>query len=628
MNRYLRPTLLAFALVSCEVASSTPAEEPALAAGAPHLGGATALLQDTARTVTRRIIADADYEYDISPDGRLTVQTDWGTTGDLALRDLDTGEVRHLTHNTAPYDPGEAEGARFSRDGEWVAYTWYDEAQPAFYKLGVVDIEGTDPRLIYQDRATTWIQAEDWSPDGHQLLAYRTVAGNDVGELLLISTEDGTSRLLKLFSGSETFGSGGSCFSPDGRYVAYHSAQVNPDDNDIFVIDVASGEKHSLVESPANDELLGWAPGGDHILFRSDRSGTPGAWLLPVTDGREDGDPWLVKPDMWQTSGVGFSPDGRYFYKVSTQRRQVYVIGFDPETRSVIGSPTALAASSTGNSGMGIWSPDGRHLLYVADGGPASSSLRVVVRSMETGDEKHFELAESSQIGVTGWTADGRSIIAGVAGYGGNPDTVYRIDVQTGRKEVLTDPRRSHPLVYPRAALRNEPLVYLVSEENADGQAAFHILRYDAETHDSTVLFRTPYGEWGQILGPALSPDGQTLAFGYSPVEGSEPQSLILLPVNGDEPRELPVEGAMGISWSADGEFLLFHRFAAVGPVWESWLLDLADGEPQPIGLTTKSPGWKRFDVHPNGQSITYTSTTGGTELWVMENFLPRTGWP
>jgi Tol biopolymer transport system component len=327
---------------------------------------------------------------------------------------------------------------------------------------------------------------------------------------------------------------------------------------------------------------------------------------------------------MWRTRGVRFSKDGRYYFKVSTQRQQVNVVGFDPETKSIIGSPMAISATPTGNSITGVWSPDGQYLAYIADGGPASSFERVVVRSMQTGDERHFELGEPSRIGMWGWTPDGRTVVVRVSnpGYEDNPPTLYRIDVQTGRKEALSDPRQSTPIIDSRSALEHDTLVYLVSDENAEGQAGFHILRYDVETGDSTVLFRTPYGAWGQILGPALSPDGQTLAFGYSPVVGSDPHRLILLPINGDDPKELPIEGTRGIAWMPDGDALLFQRFAGVGPIWETWYLGLSGGEPQPIGLT-KRGGSFGMHVHPDGRSIAYTSSTGGNELWVMEEFLP-----
>lgn len=624
MNRNFLPLLVGFALAACEMGSAASRTEVALAAGTPNGASSAAFLQDTARTVTRRISDDASL-YDITPDGSLAVRTDW-TTGDLTVRDMASGEVRHLTRNSGPFDPGEAEGARISRDGRWVAYTWYDEAQPAFYKLGVVDIEGTDPRLVYRDRTTTWIKAEDWSPDGTRILAYRTMGEEDLGELVQISREDGSTRQLKRFAGSETYGDR-ACFSPDGRYVAYQVWRGDPDENQIFVIDVATGEEHPLIETPANDEILGWAPDGTHVLFRSDRSGTPGAWLLPVAEGRAGGDPWLVKPDMWRTGGVRFSDDGRYYFKVSTQRQQVYVAGFDPDARSIVGSPMAISASAAGNSISGVWSPDGQHLAYIADRGPGSSIERLVVRSMQTGDERHFDLGEPSRIGMLGWTPDGRTVVVRIAnpGVGNNPAALYQVDVQTGRKEALPDPRQSTPLVHPRSAIEQDTLIYLVSDENDEGQAAFHILRYDVETGDSTVLFRTPYGAWGQILGPAISPDGQTLAFGYSPVVGSDPHSLILLPVNGDDPLELPIEGTRRIAWMPDGGALLFHRFVGVGPIWETWYLDLSGGEPQPIGLT-KRGSVQGVDVHPNGRSIAYTSGTGGTELWVMENFLPGAG--
>jgi Tol biopolymer transport system component len=180
-------------------------------------------------------------------------------------------------------------------------------------------------------------------------------------------------------------------------------------------------------------------------------------------------------------------------------------------------------------------------------------------------------------------------------------------------------------LVYPRLALDNEFLVYQVSEENQEGQAAFHILRHEVETGDSTVLFRTPYGAWGQILGTAMSPDGQTVAFGYSPVVGSQPKTLVLLPVSGEEPQELPIEGARWITWMPDGEALLFFRLIEGGPVWEVWYLDLSGGEAQPVGLTVHGTRLG-LDVHPDGRRIAYTSGRGGTELWVMENFLPGEG--
>jgi Tol biopolymer transport system component len=580
--------------------------------------------QDTARTVTRRVWADADL-HALSPDGRLAAFTDWSMQGSLAVRDLETGAVRRLTVRG---DSGDAEESVFSRDGKWLAYSWYDEAQPAYYKLGIVDIEGTEPRIIYRDRTTTWIDPEDWSPDGRYILAYRTVRDRDAGEIVLISVVDGSARLLKSLPNPSPGRGGGMTFSPDGRYVAYHYWRDNPENSDVFVLNVSTGEEHVLIEDPADDRMLGWAPEGKHVLFQSDRSGTPGAWLLPVADGKADGTPWLVKPDMWRTSGVGFTRDGRYFYRVTTQRRDVYVAAFDPESRSVVGSPTAISAHALSSASGAHWSPDGRHLAYSRERDEASPVDKIVAQSMETGDVKEFDLGVPGWVRVHSWTAEGRALVIVVSNPGDQDNRValYRLDVQTGRKELLPNPRGGVPLAYPLPTPKNGFLLYLLSEENPEGQAAFRFVRHELQTGDSTLLFQTPFGAWGQIMGASLSPDGRTIAFGYAPVTGGpQGKSLVLLPVSGEAPRELPIAGVIRPAWMPDGRALLFQRFAAIGPAWESWYVDLADGEPHSIGLTTYGPV-VGLTIDPQGRRIAYTSGKGGTELWVMENFLPAGG--
>ena len=76
-------------------------------------------------------------------DGRYASVTDWDS-GDLAIRDLETGEVRRLTHNPGEWEPGFADGHLISRDGEWVVVAWYEWGENAGYRLGIVPITGGD----------------------------------------------------------------------------------------------------------------------------------------------------------------------------------------------------------------------------------------------------------------------------------------------------------------------------------------------------------------------------------------------------------------------------------------------------------------------------------------------------
>jgi Tol biopolymer transport system component len=599
------------------------AQTPHTAHSTTHALPAISPAQDSGGTVTRRVWADAEL-YGISPDGRLAVFMDWAADR-LAVRDLESGSIRHLT----PRADGFSDGAAFSPDGRFVAYSWYDTPEPGYYKLGVVDVEGRSPRLVYRDRTTKWIDVGDWSPDGRYVVIARSVESGDATELVLVRAADGEARLLKSFPNpSPGTGPSGMSFSPDGRYIAYHRSADDPENHDVYVLNISTGEERVLIGAPSDDRLLGWAPDGRHVLFESNRSGTPGAWLLPVADGRADGAPRLVKPDMWRASGVGFARDGRYFYKVTTARNDVYVVNFDPASGSVVGSPTAITARARFSSSGTQWSPDGRYLAYRRERDQSSPTDRIAVQSLETGDVKEFNFGLSGWMGVHSWSADGRSLVIWVSNPGDRDHryALYRLDVQTGRRERLPDPLPSIPLQYPLPAADSGVLVYMLSEENDSSQAAFRIVRYQLATGDTTTLFRTPFGAWGQIMGPSLSPDGRTVAFGCAPSVGTAASSIVLLPVNGGPPRRLPIPNRGFMSWMPDGRALLFQRLvSAPPPRWEVWYVDLATAEPHAIGLTTRGtrPG---FQVRPDGRQIAYTSGRDGTELWVMENFLSDGG--
>ncbi|MFH1833477.1 MAG: hypothetical protein ABH877_00515, partial [bacterium] len=514
----------------------------------------------------------------------------------------ETGDTRRLTHNSAPFEFEESSDAsEISRDGKWVAYTWSDSIGMG---LGVVDIEGNSPRIVYRgERDSGWIQAVDWSPDGRSILAWSQARGQD--ELLVISAENGSMRLLKTFDRGDPYEF---LFSPDGRFVAYSKNGEDPEENrDIFTVDVATGNEHILVRHPANDHMLGWAPDGRHVLFGSDRSGTQGAWLLPVDDGRANGAPWLVKPDMWHAKGVGFADDGRFFYLVNTGGLAVYTVTFDPASKSVIGSPTAITTPTFGIARKPHWSPDGRHLAYIAE-----DRLNVVVRSMETGDVKEFDFGEAASVNHTGWSADGRSVFVVVS-----PErdeyrmAVLRLDVQTGIREerLRAEWNQASSRVYLQISPDERFCFYLL-----DSEGEVTIVREEIETGDTSQLFRTPRISglpwWGHLWGLQLSPDGQTLAFTHMG------ERVVLLPVEGGEPREYPIEDPRNIAWMPEGNALL------VGSADEVFYVDLADGQLHPIGLRIQG-SWVPPDVHPDGRRIAYASGTQSAELWVMENFLP-----
>jgi len=130
--------------------------------------------------VTRRVWAgpDVDAQGSVSPDGRYLSYVD-STTGDLALRDLVTGKMRHLTNST------ESGGNAFflsaiSPDGKQVAYEW--DKKDGSGELRLVGLDGSGLRIL-----EGLVIPTDWSPDGKYVLGIALRLGTQFPDCLNFS---------------------------------------------------------------------------------------------------------------------------------------------------------------------------------------------------------------------------------------------------------------------------------------------------------------------------------------------------------------------------------------------------------------------------------------------------------
>ena len=115
-------------------------------------------------------------------------------------------------------------------------------------------------------------------------------------------------------------------FSPDGRWIVYDfPPREEFSERDIYLLSTDGSRGFSLVEHPANDIVLGWAPDGERVLFASDRAGTFGAWVIRVVDGQPRGAPELVKPDIAPIANtwLGLTRDGSYYYGYTAWVREI-----------------------------------------------------------------------------------------------------------------------------------------------------------------------------------------------------------------------------------------------------------------------------------------------------------------
>jgi Tol biopolymer transport system component len=620
------------------------------AGGGAH-GGAAAQTADGSGITVRQAWAGpgVDTLGGLSPDGRHLSFVDWDT-GNLAVRDLTTGQNRHLTHKGSWDDSDEfAEYSVVSPDGKQVAYAWSNEA--GVYELRIVGLDGSGRRVLLHGDEKDWLCPLDWSPDGRQILVgfvrdYRTEEPR-VSEFAFLSLEDGSLQVVKphtLPAGSESWRWLGR-HSPDGRHVVYTGgATEGSEQRDIFLLSVEGGRESLLVQHPAVDRDPVWTPDGKKVLFVSDRTGAMGFWSIDVADGRPQGLPKLVKADIGQFERtIGLNSNGSLYYALHTGMQDVYSAELDPAAARIEGTPKRLASRYVGANMWPAWSPDGNYLAYNRQRGARADrpgSLVIVIRSLETGEEREIS-TRLRQFHPVHWFPDGRSLL--VATFRDNSRKrvdYHRIDVRTGearlirRGRVVSSFPSDHNPLRPDLSPDGEAIFFAQRERVGSEIVSTSVLAYDIETGREKEILRL--GE-GRRTGPVIvSPDGRRLAF--AELDSKTGSSTVeVMPASGGEAHEvLKVElpqrivGPSGLAWTPDGR----HLLVPILPRWtggpepgptELLCVPVEGGEAQKLGLAMEGIGLG--GVHPDGRRIVFDSgqrRESAKEVWVMENFLPQ----
>jgi len=222
-----------------------------------------------------------------SPDGRYISYTDWNT-GNLAVYEIATKKKRPLTGNKT-WNESFPLYSRWSPDGKRVAYDWTDKSGKG--ELRIVRLDGSEPRVLLDSRPGVIVS--DWSPDGKYILAL--IFTEEDGCLVsLVSVADGSISTIKKREWRE----GNMRFSPDGKYIAFNFQSEKGFDSDIYIFSIKEKTEAPLIENPANDFFLGWISNGKYLLFASDRTGTFDAWVLPIFDGKPQGEPQIVQRNI------------------------------------------------------------------------------------------------------------------------------------------------------------------------------------------------------------------------------------------------------------------------------------------------------------------------------------------
>lgn len=201
-----------------------------------------------------------------SPDGRMLAYHSWqpnalglfAATGDGSQRWL-------LTSDAHPEDGWPA----WSPDGSLLAFASlrFGDGMSRIYTVPAHG--GTATGIAYGEYA-------DWSPKGDRL-AVKSCIGGSCG--IMLAYPDGSGQEFLTTDATD----GAPAWSPDGRYIAFHSYR---DDNwNLYVMGSDGTGLVQLTDAQATDCVPQWSPDGRYLAFRSDRGGDWGLWVVPSSGG-------------------------------------------------------------------------------------------------------------------------------------------------------------------------------------------------------------------------------------------------------------------------------------------------------------------------------------------------------
>ena len=562
-----------------------------------------------------------------SPDGRYLSFTDW-ETGDLALRDLATGQNRHLTGKGSWKDSGEfAEASAISNDGKQVAFSWFNKDN--FYDLRVIGMDGSQPRVVFRDKGVAYhVMPYGWSADGKQILAVLFHRYQDETRIALISADGGSARVLKTLADYPRYVS----LSPDGRFLVYDALGLGEGrERDIFLLSVDGGQEIPLVRHPADDFAAIWMPDGKRVLFASDRTGTNGFWVLDVVDGKPKGDPQLLKDNVGRRILLnGFTRQGSLYYSVNAGTEDLYIAETDPAAGKILRQPALVCTRFANSNSDPSWSPDGQRLAYYYSqryDTPWTSRPTLVIHSLETGEERDVPVTVLQIPFPVSWFPDGKSVLVRAwDNLKTNQIACYRVDIQTGEHRLIQS--------FPRP-------IHGVGDMSPDGKILFFltgegpklrgaVVARDIQTGQERDIASVPYLGEGTFARLIVSPDGKYLLLRL-PVDENQWTALRLVPATGGEWHELcrfPMSefsaASYDLAWTSDGRNVLIVRRTGKEGTPELWRIPVAGGEPQKTGLSMED--MRLVAPHPDGRRIALDTGRPDDplgEVWVLENFLP-----
>jgi Tol biopolymer transport system component/DNA-binding winged helix-turn-helix (wHTH) protein len=333
--------------------------------------------------------------------------------------------------------------------------------------------------------------------------------------------------------------------------------------------------------------------------FRSRPSVPAVSAPVPLTTYRGNEEAPSFSPDGSQ---VAFQWDGE-----KQDNYDIYVKGLGPDA-----VPLRLTTDPLPDK-MPAWSPDGSTIAFLrvlapghgelilipALGGPERKLTRIPIW-----DDPVWQTAG----GAPAWSANGKWLI--VPELAKQHTVLFRISVETGEQEQITEPGIEHDDKYPAISPDGTALLF-VRRPTFYSNGTLYTVRLDenAKPVEAPKLIASP---GLPILGEAWMANGREVVVGSS-------SGLYRIPVQGGgEVQSVPRTGSViqGVAVSRQGDRLAYAVVHGDGNIWR---IDLSAREPKPEPLiaSTFRDAYPKYS--PDGSQIVFQSMRGGgrNQVWL-----------
>ena len=202
-----------------------------------------------------RFVNAADFinSADISPDGKRVV---FAARGELFTVPAEHGQTRQINRSPSAREID----ATWSPDGRWIAYLSDASGE---YEIYIVAQDGSAaPRRITND-GQVWRFPPVWSPDSRKL-AY----GDKNQRLSFVDIRNGTVTEIDHSTLNDIVDYS---WAPDSRHIAYVKSNASNTGNNIWLYQLAGGDRAQLTSDDTDDLNPVFDPQGRYLYFVSGR---------------------------------------------------------------------------------------------------------------------------------------------------------------------------------------------------------------------------------------------------------------------------------------------------------------------------------------------------------------------